>query len=142
MTPNLLTEKIRAYSRGQDLPPLHMLPRSASSSATMLAQYEQIAEITGSMMEAARQDDWNRVIEFGQQYGKAVETLPHYDTAIVLTDQERAAKRDLLIRILEYDAITRDLISPQLAWLGSLLGQLKRQRSLLHAYGGSGVHRP
>jgi len=120
-----------------------MFTRSASPAAIMLAQYEKIARITESMMEAARQDDWDRVIEFSQQYGKAVETLPHYDdTAIVLTEQERTVKRDLLIRILEHDAMTRELISPQLVWLGSLLGRLKRQQSLLHAYGSNEARLP
>jgi len=133
MTPNLWPGRIN--------PPLCMPTRLASPAAIMLAQYEKIVEITGCMMAAAREDKWNEVIDLGQQYGHAVETLPHYDaSAIVLTDQERAAKRDLLIRILEHDAMTRELISPQLVWLSALLGRLKRQRSLLHAYGSDEAH--
>ncbi|PND34977.1 flagellar protein FliT, partial [Achromobacter pulmonis] len=46
-----------------------------------------------------------------------------------------AIKYDLLVRILENDAQTRDLALPQLARLGELLGRMKRQQTLLSAYG-------
>jgi len=101
----------------------------------MLVQYEKIADLTQSMVQAAHQDDWDQVVELSRQYSKAVETLQYGDASdSVMTEQERAAKRDLLMRILENDAVTRELAAPQLAWLGSRLGQLKRQQSLQHAY--------
>lgn len=115
----------------------------------MLVQYEKIASITGSMMEAARRDDWGTALELGQQYCEAVEALRHDDgQPVLLTPQQRTAKRDLLVRILEHDAVTRDLAVPQLARLSTLLGRLKRQQSLLHTYGadhtyaGSEAHLP
>ena len=52
-----------------------------------------------------------------------------------LDDAGRAMKYDLLVRILENDALTRDLAIPQLARLGELLGRMKRQQTLLSAYG-------
>ncbi|MPT37808.1 MAG: flagellar protein FliT [Achromobacter sp.] len=52
-----------------------------------------------------------------------------------LDEAARAMKYDLLVRILENDALTRDLAIPQLARLGELLGRMKRQQTLLSAYG-------
>jgi len=117
-----------------------MLTRSSASATLVLAQYQKIADVTGSMLGAARQGDWDQVLAFNQQYSQAVDILRGYDEAVIsMTAQERATKRDLLVRILEHDAVTRELLSPQLAWLNSLLGQLKRQKSLLRAYGQVGL---
>jgi len=105
-------------------------------TSSKLRPYEQIAEITEAMLEAARKGDWGEVLRLGQQYCEMVEQLRTRDADPVPLDQsERVAKHDLLVRILESDAATRDLAMPQLARLGELLGRMKRQQSLLHTYG-------
>ena len=121
-----------------------------SPLSAQLLPYKKIADITRAMMEAARAQNWDDAVEFGYQYCDAVEALRKHDhaTSHPLNESERMIKRDLLIRILENDAATRQFATPQLARLGTLLGRLKRQQSLLQTYGveyartGAEVHRP
>ena len=113
-----------------------------SPLSAQLLPYKKIADITRAMMEAARAQNWDDALEFGYQYCDAVEALRQHDHAVShpLSESERTIKRDLLIHILENDAATRQLASPQIGRLGVLLGRLKRQQSLLHAYGSEHTH--
>jgi len=106
-----------------------------SLSLSVLEHYERIASITERMLAAARDEDWNRVVMLGRTYCESVECLRCAHGRPVRDEAERTSRHDLLVRILENDAHTRDLAMPQLARLGELLGRMKRQQSLLQAYG-------
>lgn len=108
---------------------------SLTYTSPILEHYQDIAETTGDMVAAAKAGDWNTVMAFGQQYCEQVERLRAAEPGVPLDEAGRAIKYDLLVRILENDALTRDLAMPQLARLGELLGRMKRQQSLLSAYG-------
>jgi len=113
-----------------------MSARLASSAADSLGQYEKIAVLTSVMAAAAAAGDWDSALAFGQQYCHAVELLRDDTQAqTALTTEERAVKQALLLRILANDAAMRDALTPQLARLETLLGGLKRQQTLRHAYG-------
>ncbi|KAG0740531.1 flagellar protein FliT [Achromobacter marplatensis] len=101
----------------------------------ILERYQEIAFITGEMLTAAQAGDWDAAMVHGQQYCEQVERLRMTERTVPLDDAARAMKYDLLVRILENDALTRDLALPQLARLGELLGRMKRQQTLLSAYG-------
>ena len=105
------------------------------SLPAILENYQEIAFITGEMLTAAKAGDWDLAMLHGQQYCERVEQLRQSDHKHPLDDATRAMKYDLLVRILENDALTRDLAIPQLARLGELLGRMKRQQTLLSAYG-------
>ncbi|EFF75624.1 hypothetical protein HMPREF0004_3003 [Achromobacter piechaudii ATCC 43553] len=105
------------------------------SLPTILENYQEIASITGEMLNAAKAGDWDLAMVHGQQYCERVELLRQTEQKAPLDDAARAMKYDLLVRILENDAETRDLAIPQLARLGELLGRMKRQQTLLSAYG-------
>lgn len=87
------------------------------------------------MLTAAQAGDWDTAVVHGQQYCELVERLRNSEPSMPLDDAGRAMKYDLLVRILENDALTRDMAIPQLARLGELLGRMKRQQTLLSAYG-------
>lgn len=118
-------------------------PRTPEISMTSLTQYppsildhyQEIASITGEMLTAAQAGDWDTAMIHGQQYCERVENLRQTERKTPLDEAGRAMKYDLLVRILENDALTRDLAIPQLARLGELLGRMKRQQTLLSAYG-------
>ncbi|MGE8639144.1 MAG: flagellar protein FliT [Achromobacter sp.] len=105
------------------------------STPSILENYQEIASITGEMLTAAKAGDWDLAMVHGQQYCERVELLRQYEQKVPLDEAARAMKYDLLVRILENDALTRDLALPQLARLGELLGRMKRQQTLLSAYG-------
>ncbi len=108
---------------------------SLTYTSPVLEHYQDIAVITGDMVVAAKAGDWNTVMAYGQQYCELVERLRAAEPGTPLDEAGRAIKYDFLVRILENDALTRDLAMPQLARLGELLGRMKRQQSLLSAYG-------
>jgi flagellar protein FliT len=105
------------------------------STPSILENYQEIASITGEMLAAAKAGDWDLAMVHGQQYCERVELLRQYEQKVPLDEAARTMKYDLLVRILENDALTRDLALPQLARLGELLGRMKRQQTLLSAYG-------
>jgi flagellar protein FliT len=104
------------------------------TSPQILDLYREIVSITTTMLEAARAEDWSSVIHNGQTYCEAVERLRTIGVSAPLDDDERSQKYDMLVRILENDANTRDLAMPQLARLSELLGRMKRQQALLKTY--------
>lgn len=102
-----------------------------SPTPSVLRQYEIIAGISSRMLVEARADNWDMVVTLGEQYQDAVESLR---TLATLSDEDRLARKELLTQILEDDANIRMLATPELSRLGMLLGNMKRQQSVLHAY--------
>lgn len=99
-------------------------------SAT-LKQYEAIADLSHRMLDEARSQQWGNVIALSQEYLQAVE---HLKAINELNNSERHARRNLLTKILEDDAEIRLLAEPELRRLGNILGDMKRQQSVVSAY--------
>ena len=102
-----------------------------SKSLPILGQYEVIAGITQRMLAQARANQWDEVVALGEEYQAAVEWLR---SASPLSDEDRVARKDLLEQILDNDANIRLLAAPELGRLGVLLGNMKRQHTVLQAY--------
>lgn len=98
---------------------------------TVLQHYQAIADISGRMLKLAQSQQWDELVGMGPQYHRAVERLRKLDP---LSDDERAARRELLTRILDDDAHIRQLVAPELDRLSHLLGTIKRQRTVLQTY--------
>jgi flagellar protein FliT len=97
-----------------------------------LRHYEHLANVSGKMVELAQKQDWLGVVSLSQQYHDAVEALrlvPDGDTV------DAEARHVLLTKILSNDAKLRELTMPELARLGNMMGNLKRQQSLHRTYG-------
>lgn len=107
---------------------------SSQTSSYLIGCYQQIAAVTSDMLVAARKGDWENVLGYGQRYCELVETLKTIQHPETLNEATRSEKYELLVKILENDANTRDLVVPQLARLGDLLGRMKRQQNLLTTY--------
>lgn len=102
-----------------------------STTPSILRQYETIARISGRMLDEARVNNWDTVVALGEEYQDAVESLRAIST---LSSEDREARRDLLVKILDDDASIRMLARPELERLGVLLGNMKRQQTVLHTY--------
>lgn len=79
----------------------------------------------------AEAQQWDNLLALGSEYHLAVERLKQLNP---LDDEQRAARMELLTRILADDAQIRQLVAPELDRLGHLLGTIKRQRTVLEAY--------
>jgi flagellar protein FliT len=97
--------------------------------------YEKIAPLTGRMLELARAGDWEGLMQLEQQFRSCVERLKEIELAAPLEPSQLVRKHNLLSRILADDAEIRDIVTPELAQLSSLLGNMHRQQHLNHAYG-------
>lgn len=97
--------------------------------------YEKIAPLTGRMLESARAGDWDGLVQLGLQFRSWVERLKEIELAEPLEPLQLVRKHSLLSRILADDAKIRDILTPELAQLSSLLGNMHRQQHLNHAYG-------
>jgi flagellar protein FliT len=100
-------------------------------TTSILRQYKTIADISSRMLNLARTDDWEQVVELGHAYRNAVEMLRGLDD---LDHDDRATRRILLARILDDDANIRKLADPELRRLEALLGNMKRQQEVLRTY--------
>jgi flagellar protein FliT len=100
-------------------------------TTSILLQYQTIADISSRMLNLARTDKWDQLVELGQTYQSEVEKLRSLDD---LGEEDRSARRNLLTRILDDDANIRRLASPELRRLEVLLGNMKRQQNVLRTY--------
>ncbi|OYV46917.1 MAG: flagellar protein FliT [Candidimonas sp.] len=108
-----------------------------NTSSPVLSQYQVIASISGQMLAAARSSHWDSVATLADQYNGAIESLRSMNP---LNSEDRLLRQDLLAQILDNDAKLRDLASPELKRLGALLGQIKRQQSVLRTYSAQTTH--
>lgn len=117
----------------------HALGTNMSDTPTSLIvdQYQTIAGITRHMLELAQTGRWDDVVEQSKQYRHAVEQLKSLEDLSVMDKQ---ARRQLLTQILEDDAQIRHLATPELDRLSALLGNMKRQQTVLQAYYSPSVH--
>ncbi|HRL20492.1 flagellar protein FliT [Alcaligenes sp. SDU_A2] len=109
----------------------------SETPSLIVDQYETIAGITRHMLELARTARWEDVLEQSEIYQQAVERLKNMEE---LSVSDKQARRQLLTQILENDAQIRHLAMPELSRLGALLGNMKRQQTVLQAYYAPGVH--
>jgi flagellar protein FliT len=100
--------------------------------APIILIYQEIANSTESMLDAARAGNWPVVHEHGQTYCEAVEKLRHLPDAPKLDSADQALKHDLLIAIIENDADARALTMPQVLSLDELLERLKREQPMVN----------
>lgn len=107
------------------------MPQLTTPHTTVLQHYQSIADLSTRMLAVAQSQQWDQLVELGVQYQEAVERLKQLDP---LDNDEKAARRELLTRILDDDAHIRRLVAQELDRLGHLLGTIKRQRTVLQAY--------
>lgn len=108
-----------------------------NSATELLSHYELIAGLTQSMLRAARDGDWDGLIELEKQYRARVDELKPVDAHVTLDDSQRARKHAVIRRILDDDARIRDLATPHLMHLDRLLRSSRQRRALQEAYGNS-----
>ena len=108
------------------------------NSTHIIATYEAILAITGQMLEAARNSDWDRLVALEQECKKRVEELSADHAGEPLSRQFQQRKVEIIRRVLAYDAEIRNITAPWLAQLQNILGSAGRERKLYQAYAPGG----
>lgn len=99
-----------------------------------LAIYESICAVSSQMVDAARENDWDRLVTLERQVAELRHQLQPYDE-LPLSMAEIEHKRNLIQRILDDDAEVRRHTEPWMEQVRRFLGAGTAQRKLEHAYG-------
>lgn len=107
--------------------------------ATMPAQietYEQMSALSARMVEAARANDWDQLVDLECAVAKLRNTLAS-EPESGSTPEETERKRELIQRILRDDAEVRRHTEPWMEQVRHFLAGGSRKRKLDQAYGAS-----
>ena len=108
------------------------------TSQDILSLYESMLELTGQMLLAAGNSDWDQVVELEQRCSAHVQTLREQELEHGQAPAMQGAGRDkkvaILKQLLSDDRQIRDLALPWMARLSSLMSSSSAQRRLDHAY--------
>lgn len=107
------------------------------NSQEVISLYETVAVITGQMLAAARDSDWERLVELESRCARHVETLRLSEPPEPLTGESRVRKVRIIQKILADDREIRNLTEPWMTQLSRLISSTGTERKLSRAYGAS-----
>ncbi|MGN6388871.1 MAG: flagellar protein FliT [Burkholderiaceae bacterium] len=105
-------------------------------TSDILADYEAVASITGQMLLAARDADWDRLTALESACAARVAILKEQEPQPALTGALRERKVRILRQILDDDREIRNLTEPWMARLMNLMQSAGTERRLSRAYRG------
>ncbi|MDP3308734.1 flagellar protein FliT [Methylotenera sp.] len=96
--------------------------------------YETVAGLTKQMLSAAKQQDWDTLAELEAYCAQHVATLKVTESLLPLAGDARARKLASIKSILADDREIRNIVSPWMLRLNSLMGSLHMENKLTRAY--------
>lgn len=102
---------------------------------TQLAYYESIGQVSKRMLKAARENDWDALIEAERSCAELIHRLQAASEPQAALDPSRARRKHEIIRsVLADDAQIRNLTQPWLLQLEQHLGVARLARRVGAAY--------
>jgi flagellar protein FliT len=105
----------------------------------VIATYEHVAGITGRMVEAAQNADWDQLVTLEQKCSRLVATLELAATPVTLSPQQQQRKTGLIRQVLAADAEIRRHTEPWIDELKLLLDSAGKAQRVRRAYGSGSV---
>jgi flagellar protein FliT len=96
--------------------------------------YETVAEISRQMLLAAKQEKWDTLTELETRCAQQVAILKLTESTLPLPSDVRARKLASIKSILANDREIRNIVSPWMARLNSLMNSLHMENKLTRAY--------
>lgn len=96
--------------------------------------YETVAKLTNQMLSAAKQQDWDRLAELEAQCAECVENLKMVEDALPLAAEARERKVASIKSILADDREIRNLVSPWMVRLNTLINSYHTESKLARVY--------
>ncbi len=107
-----------------------------ATMATRIDKYEEIGELSAKMVEAARIQDWERLIALEKAVSALRDALmAEEENAAALTGAERNLRAALIQRILDDDAEIRRYTEPWMEHVRQFLDSAGNRRRIEEAYG-------
>ncbi len=102
---------------------------------SILGIYEEMDRISAQMVEAARANNWDRLVALEQDVSSLRHRLDACNRSVQLSEEERSRKVALIHHILDNDAEVRRHTEPWMEGVRQFLGNGTRGRNLRRAYG-------
>lgn len=99
-----------------------------------IAIYETVAQLTKQMLVAARQQDWDKLEELETSCAQHVAQLKTMEDALPLASDARERKVASIKSILADDREIRNLVSPWMVRLNTLINSYHTESKLTRAY--------
>ena len=109
--------------------------QNTMDGAEVISLYESIADLTDQMLAAARKEDWALLTKLEADCAHVVDFLKRNELEVVLSEDRRDRKIEILKKILEDDRDIRKLTEPGLQKLSSLIQSTSTERKLANTYG-------
>ena len=98
------------------------------------AIYETVAKLTNQMLLAAKQQDWDKLTELETSCAQHVEKLKTTEDISPLPREARERKVASIMSILAADREIRNLVSPWMVKLNSLMNSNQTEIKLTRVY--------
>ena len=99
-----------------------------------IAIYEAIAELTNRMLTAAKEQDWDTLTVLENRSAQLVDKLKYFKDLEPLSGNATQQKVATIKRILVDDREIRDLVSPRMARLSSMISSSHTGKKVTRAY--------
>jgi flagellar protein FliT len=109
--------------------------------ASQIKRYEEIGALSAQMVEAARAQDWERLIALEKSVAELRDALMADDDNENLAEPERRMKAALIQRILDDDAEIRRHTEPWMEHVRQFIDDTSKRRRVEMAYGGMAASR-
>ncbi|MFZ6755924.1 flagellar protein FliT [Undibacterium sp. Ji50W] len=105
------------------------------NSLELITLYENVATITGNMLEAARSRDWELLGRLESDCSSRVQLLRENEIPSDLPADMRDKKIRIIKQILADDKEIRDITEPWMAQLSDMMKSSSTSQKLSRAYG-------
>lgn len=105
------------------------------NSLELISLYENVAVITGNMLEAARSGDWELLEQLENDCSSRVQTIRESEIPFDLPSEMRDKKIRIIKKILADDKEIRDITEPWMERLVNLMKDSSTNRKLNKTYG-------
>jgi flagellar protein FliT len=104
------------------------------NSKELISIYENVAEITDRMLNAARVADWDLLTQLEATCTTRVQDIKDNEIPVELPAEMRTRKIQIIKKILADDKEIRHLTEPWMAQLSNLMRNSERSRKISQAY--------
>lgn len=101
----------------------------------VMSVYEAMVDLTGQMVTAAADSDWDQLAVLEARCAAYVEQLKANASELAMNGENRVKKVRIIQKMLDDDRKIRDLTMPWMAQLSSLISNTRSQSRLVNAYG-------
>jgi flagellar protein FliT len=105
------------------------------NSEQVITLYETVSDLTGQMLRAAQSRDWENLAVLESDCASHIQCLKDGEPVTPLTGAVRARKVAIIHQILADDREIRNLVTPWMAELASMINSTGASRKLSAAYG-------